>query len=310
MTAADHAPKEPTHRAGDVADPRAAAMSVASLAIGMTLASATPVLVAGASLEGLAVAVWRLWIPAVIFAAITLARRRQSWALLRLTARAGISFGGATALYFSALQLTSVANATLITVMQPLPLIVAARFMFSERIAAPDLGWIALALSGATVMVLSADSGGSADIGGDLIAAGATLVSAGYFIFGKRARATLDTDVFMTGLLFWAGLTIVPIALISRQDMIPPDGAEWVRMVALGFIVGFGHMLINFANGRLPLAVLGVFQLFVPVGAAIMAWAFLDQSITTGQGVGIAVVVVALTSHTRYSARMRAAGAT
>lgn len=290
-----------------VVDARAAAISVGALAVGMTLASATPVLVAGASLEGLAVSLWRLWIPAVVFAAITAGRHRHSWTLLRLTARAGICFGGATALYFSAVQLTSVANATLITVMQPLPLVIAARFMFSERIGVPDLGWIALALGGATVMVLSADSGGTADIRGDLIAAGATVVSAGYFIFGKRARATLDTDVFMTGLLFWAGLTIAPIALISGQDVVPPDGEEWLRMTALGFIVGFGHMFINFANGRLPLAVLGVFQLFVPVGAALMAWAFLDQSITTGQGVGIAVVVIALTSHTRYSARMRAA---
>lgn len=308
MEATDQTPDGQTQTTAPIVDPRAAAISIGALAVGMALASATPVIVAGASLEGLAVSVWRLWIPAVVFAAMTLARRRQSWTLLRLTARAGICFGGATALYFSAVQLTSVANATLITVMQPLPLVIAARFMFSERIAAPDLGWIALALGGATVMVLSADSGGTADIRGDLLAACATVVSAGYFIFGKRARATLDTDVFMTGLLFWAGLTIAPMALLSGQDMVPPDGAEWLRMTALGFIVGLGHMFINFANGRLPLAVLGVFQLFVPVGAAIMAWAFLDQSITTGQGVGIAVVIVALTSHTRYSARMRAAG--
>jgi drug/metabolite transporter (DMT)-like permease len=231
VTAADQTPEGPTQPTPIVVDARAAAISVGALAVGMTLASATPVLVAGASLEGLAVSLWRLWIPAVVFAAITAGRHRHSWTLLRLTARAGICFGGATALYFSAVQLTSVANATLITVMQPLPLVIAARFMFAERIGLPDLGWIALALGGATVMVLSADSGGTADIRGDLIAAGATVVSAGYFIFGKRARATLDTDVFMTGLLFWAGLTIAPIALSSGQDVVPapvrPRAREW-----------------------------------------------------------------------------------
>lgn len=189
--------------------------------------------------------------------------------------------------------------------MQPLPLLMAARLMFGERITRGDLGWVGIALAGAVFMVLAADSSGSSDVGGDLLAAGSMFAAAGYFIFGKRARESLDTDVFMTGLLLWTSVVITPVVLASGQSIVPPDGQEWLRMLGLGFIVVVGHGLINFANGRLPLAVLGLFQLIVPGLAAILAWLFLDQRITVWQSLGIAVVLASLAGHTRYSTRSR-----
>lgn len=283
----------------------ATGVSVSVLAVGIVIASATPVIVAGATLEGLAVSAWRFWLSAAVFTSLTVARRRFGLECLRLTARAGLAFGVATALFFSALQLTSVANATVISVMQPLPLVVAARVMFGERVALPDIAWIGLALAGAVFMVLSADSAGTSDLGGDLLAVGSTVTAASYLIFGKRARETLGTDVFMTGLLLWSGLVMTPIVVVSGQSVVPPDAEEWLRLAALAFIVGFGHMLINFANGRLPLAVVGLFQLFIPVSAGLLAWMILDQEVSWRQAVGMAVVLVSLAAHTRYTARVR-----
>lgn len=287
-------------------------VSLAWLSVGMLLASATPVIVAGARLEGLAVSAWRFWLAGAVFFVLTGARGRFSLRMLVITARAGIAFGVATALFFSALQLTSVANASVISVMQPLPLLLAARFMFGERIALRDITWIGVALAGAVFMVLAADSAGTADLGGDLLAVGSTFLAASYLIFSKRARQTLDTDVFMTGLLFWGGMALTPIVFVSGQAIVPPDGWDWLRLAGVAFIVGFGHMLINFANGRLPLAVIGLFQLFIPVSSGLFAWLILDQQITVWQAVGMAVVLVSLGAHTRYSPasrRNRAGGA-
>jgi drug/metabolite transporter (DMT)-like permease len=272
----------------------------------MLSASATPVLVAGASLEALATSAWRLWLAGLAFAIVAIARRRFTWQCLRLTVWAGLSFGAATALFFSALQLTSVANASVISVMQPLPLLVAARVMFGERIGLSDLTWIGVALGGSVFMVIAADSSGSADFGGDVLAAGSMLAAASYFVFGKRARESLDTDVFMTGLLFWTIVVITPLLLVSGQAIVPPDAKEWLRMASLAGVVVLGHGLINFANGRLPLAAIGLFQLVVPGFAALLAWIFLDQSITVWQALAMAVVLASLAGHTRYTARAQA----
>ena len=289
----------PTH----LALPSGAGLSFGALTTGMVAASATPVLVAGASLEALATAAWRLWIAGVAFGLVSIARRRLTWRCLYLTAWSGLSFGAATALFFSALQLTSVANAAVISVMQPLPLLAAARLMFGERIRRGDVGWVGVALAGAVFMVLAADNSGSSDLSGDLLAAGSMLTAATYFIFGKRARESLDTDVFMAGLLVWTTIVITPIVLTSGEAIMPPDGQEWLRMGSLGFIVVLGHGLINFANGRLPLAVIGLFQLVVPCLAGLFAWLFLGQRVTAWQALGIFVVLVSLAGHTRYNAR-------
>ena len=283
--------------------PSGVGLSFGALTFGIIVASATPVLVAGATLEGLAVSAWRVWIAGIVYAIVTVARRRVTWHSLRATALAGLAFGLATALFFTALQLTSVANATVIAVMQPLMLLVAGRLMFGERIALGDLGWVSVALTGAVFMVLAADSAGSSDLGGDLLAAGSMFLGAGYFIFGKRARESLDTVVFMTGLLLWTTVVITPIVLVSGQTLAPPDSEEWLRLACLGLIVVFGHGLINFANGRLPLSAMGLFQLLVPVCAGLLAWLFLDQRISIWQASGMGVVLVSLGAHTRHTAR-------
>lgn len=271
----------------------------------MVAASATPILVAGASLEALAAAAWRLWIAGLLFVIVTIARQRFSWRSLRLTVWAGLAFGIATALFFSAIQLTSVANASVISVMQPLPLLVAAKVLFSEPIRRGDLAYVGISLAGAVFMVLSTNSSGSSDLGGDILAILAMFAAAGYFIFGKRARQSLDTDVFMAGTLFWTAIVIAPVALLSGQAIMPPDSKEWLRMIGLGLILVLAHGLINFANGRLPLAVIGLFQLIVPCLAGLLAWYFLDQSIDAKQALGIAVVLISLAGHTRYTTKLQ-----
>lgn len=268
--------------------------------VGMVLFAVGPVLVAGAELEGLAVAAWRAWIAFAAFGIFTVIRGDASMRALKLTIGPGLAFGLGIALFFSATQITSVANASLLTVMQPLPLLVAARFLFGERVGGRDLAWMLLAIAGAAFMVLSADSGGTADIRGDLLAIGGTIGGATYFVLSKRARTEIETMPFMTGMMFWGAVALTPAVLIAGQDPITTDGTEWLRLVAVGLIPGLGHMLINYSHRSVPLVLMGLFQLLMPVAAAVLAWWFLDQSLTVGQALGGAVVLAALAAHTLH----------
>lgn len=266
----------------------------------MVLFAAGPVLVAGAELEGLAVAAWRAWIAFAAFGVFTVFRGDASLRALKLTIGPGVAFGIGIALFFSAAQITSVANASLLTVMQPLPLLVAARFVFGERVGSRDLAWMLLAIAGAAFMVLSADSGGTANIRGDLLATGGTLAGATYFVLAKRARTEVETMPFMTGMMFWGAVALTPAVLIAGQDPITTDGTEWLRLVAVGLIPGLGHMLINYSHRSVPLVLMGLFQLLMPVAAAILALWFLDQSLSAGQALGGAVVLASLAAHTLH----------
>jgi drug/metabolite transporter (DMT)-like permease len=272
--------------------------------VGFVFFSTSPALVAGASLGAIPVAFWRAWIAAALFTGLAAARRtlsRQTWIY---TAAPGIAFGVATSFFFEAAQRTSVANATLISAMQPLPLVVAARYLFGERVGLPDLGWLALALSGTMFMILGADSSGSAALSGDIIAVGAMALSASYFVLGRRARHHLDALPFMAGTMLWAGLTLTPIMLVADQPVMPTGGSEWARLAAIALVPGIGHLMINYAHRSVALVVIGLLQLLMPIGATILALWFLDQSVTGYQFVGMAVVIVALAAHTSYRSRL------
>lgn len=283
---------------------RSSQLGTVAVFVGFVLFGASPALVAGSSLGGMTAAFWRAWIACLVFGAVAIAFGTVRWAVLIPTAAPGLSFGLATGLFFEAAQRTSVANAALIAAMSPVPMVVAARFLFGERVGIADLGWLVLAISGTIFMILAADTAGTADVTGDLIAVISVLFSSAYFILSRHARRSVDTLPFMAGLMFWAGVMLTPMALLAGQDLVTGDGSEWTRLIAIALIPGLGHVLINYSHRSVPLVVIGLMQLVLPVAAATLAWWFLDQTITSMQAVGMAVVVFALGAHTVYRSRL------
>lgn len=282
-------------------------LGFAAVFMGFLLFSSSPALVAGATLEGLALAGWRAGVSAVVFGVVTWLRGGASREILTKALLSGLCFGVAVGLFFEAAQRTSVANTAIIAAMQPIPMLVAARFVFNERVTRVDGAWFAVALTGATVMVLSADTGGTASLGGDAIAGVSTLFGAAYFVFSRQARQSLDAVPLMAGVMLWSSVVLVPLALVSGQTLTPPVGNELIRLAAIALVPGIGHVLIAYAQGSVSLVVVGLAQLLMPVGAATLAWLFLDQDITSGQFAGILLVIVALAAHTVHRSRMEVA---
>lgn len=241
---------------------------------------------------------------AIAFGAVAWLRGGLSRDVLTKGAMSGLSFGMAVGLFFEAAQRTSVANTAIIAAMQPIPMLLAARLVFKERVTRADVAWFAVALTGAVVMVLSADTGGSASLSGDAIAAVSALFGAGYFIFSRRARETLDAVPLMAGVMAWSGAVLIPLAFIAGQTLTPPVGNELIRLAAIALVPGVGHVLIAYAQGSVSLVVVGLAQLLMPVGAATLAWLFLGQDITVGQFLGILLVIAALAAHTVHRASL------
>lgn len=283
--------------------------ALAAAVAGVILFSTGPVIVAGADLEGLAFAFWRLLTATVVVNVTLLSRGRHlDRAVLAATAPAGVALGVNMALFFSAVQQTSVANATLISVLSPIPLLVVGRLAFGESATGRDVAWILLAIAGAALVLRSSNTEGTGNLSGDLLALGSMVALALYFAAGKRARHTVETLPFMAGLFTWGAIVVTPIALISGQALVP-DGAgagTWLRVALVVALPGTGHVLTNFAHNGVPLAVIGILQLANPVGAALLAYWLLDQSVAPVQMAGMVVVIGALGAYT-YQRNLRAA---
>lgn len=283
---------------GEQPDAKVVRAGAAATALGFWFVSLAPVIVASAELHGIVIAFWRSWIGFLMFGAVVVARRQLSWSVIWRCAPAGICFGASVGLFFWASQLTSIANASLLTTLQPVVLLIAGVIIFAERITGTDLFWAGVAIAGAIVLVLAGGSEGTGDLKGDVLATASVIIGAGYFIFGKRVLVTVGITSFMAGMFIWAGVLLSIAGVISGESFVASTQGDWVRVFAVAFGSGLGHYLLNYAQNKASLNLMGVIQLLVPVNATLLAFLFLDQSVRAFQVIGMALVISALSIQT------------
>jgi drug/metabolite transporter (DMT)-like permease len=256
-----------------------------------------PVIARGIHMPGMAVVFYRLWIGALLTLALLYARRgRLSWRVLRLSAAGGVAFGVNISLFFSALKLTSVANATVISALQPALLFMVVGPLFGEIIGLTDVAWTAVAIAGVGTVVFGAHGPHGHGLRGDLLATGALLAWSWYFVASKQARQKLGALEYQTALTLVSALVATPIALLSHQSLSPSGHSltTWVWLLLIMAGGGSGHLLMNYAHATVRLTVTSLLTLSTPVLAAGGAAIFLHERLTWLQVAGMAVVLAAL----------------
>lgn len=249
-------------------------------------------------LDGLGLAFHRMWmgsLAAVI--ALRISGVRLSWRIIATSAPGGVLFALDVALFFTALKTTTIANANIISSLQPVLIALVVGRLFGEKLDRWFFVWSALALVGVvTVLTGSAASNGDTwSLHGDVLAVLATCSWAAFFVASKQARQTLTSLEYLAGLLVVAWAVITPVALLSGTPLAVDDGGTWLVVALIALVSGgLGHWLMNWAHGHIPLATASLLTLVIPVAAVATSALVLDEAITVQQVVGIAVVVAAL----------------
>ena len=89
--------------------------------------SAGNVIVARLDLSGIEIAFWRQFLGAVVYGTVfILICKRFTWSQIKLAFPVAILFCSEIAVFFTALNITTVANATIIGALQPIVLIIVA----------------------------------------------------------------------------------------------------------------------------------------------------------------------------------------
>jgi drug/metabolite transporter (DMT)-like permease len=271
--------------------------ALAGLSLGSTIVkkSAAP---------GLSVAIWRLVFGSAIWIVMLRGRRGQlSRRAVRLAAPAAFFFAADLALFFVAVTHTSVANAEFIGSLTPVLVVPLAAVLFHERLHAWSLAWAGAALLGIAVILFNASPQGVSSLGGDLLAFAAMSMWASYLLTARRARALLGTAEFMTTVVVVASLLLLPIAAVSGQLWAVPAGA-WKYIVLLAVLSGtLSHGLLAWAQTRVPVSTISIFQVANPALATLWAYLILGETIDGVQAVGMAVVVGALAAFTMSTRR-------
>jgi drug/metabolite transporter (DMT)-like permease len=271
-------------------------IAVTAVGVAVTAWGLTGVLIKSLDMGAIAIAFWRFLIFGTVLGVVHAVRGTPpTIALMRRTFPAGLLLSGDVILFFTAIKLTAVVNATTIGALQPLLIAgVAARF-FGERITRREMIAAALAITGVVLVVTQSAGTPEWNGWGDLAAAGALCAWSGYFVMAKRNAGKIPPLEFTMATGLWTAVFALPIGLLFGQDMAPPDSSDWLPLLSLLIVGGlFGHTLMNWAIPRVALWLSSTMTLLTPVISSLAAWLWLDEPLTVWQLVAMGVVVAAL----------------
>ncbi len=267
---------------------------------------ASGVLAKAIDMPSLAVVVYRFWLSTIVFFAVLAFNRwRQSgstmtWAKLKIAAPGGIGLALDVAFFFSAVKLTTVANATVVAALQPLLMMYLGTRLLGERVKRIQIAWSMLALVGVALLVFGSSGLPEWSLTGDLLAAGALLAWTAYLFFSKATQGRLTPMEYTAATGLITAVINTPLALAFGQDLSWPNARSWVLLIAMAFGSGLcAHLLMNWALTRIPVWFGSTMSLLIPAGATAMAWLFLDERVTGVQTIGIALTLLALLAITK-----------
>jgi len=223
---------------------------------------------------------------------------RQQW--IALVAVAILAGAIAPALFFSALDLTTVNNVTLVSRLEPLLTLVLAALVLRERTGVGEVAGAATACLGVCATVVL--QGSSIMLGSGLLGVACTAVAAvAQAIAGTISHRYLGKvpvgafSIFRTGLgtVIFFCIAIVLYGSEHFAEAFSPFLWEW--MLFYGTLIVVIAQTLWVIGGRLSRAADSVLaEAFNPLGAVLAAYLILGEVPTFAQAVGGAIILVGI----------------
>jgi len=270
--------------------------AIVAVSVTTVLWGSVGVFVKTTSISGLTFAMYRLWMGvAVHLFALAVLRRRLSWTTFKACAPGGALFAMDISLGFTAVKLTTVANAAIIGALSPILILLAAGRMFGERVGPRERALVALSFVGVAIVALGASGSPAWSPIGDMLALFGTLSWTAYWLFSKRARANASALEYMTSVMLAGAVTVTPVALlVGGFPPVGPEARDWVVLAVVTLVPGAtGHLLVAWSHRHVEAWLGALITQCAPVISAAIAWPLLDEPLTPLVVLGGFVVVAA-----------------
>ena len=201
----------------------------------------------------------------------------------------------ATACFFTGLRYLPLAEASAITFMAPIFIVILARPLLGEK--PTRIRWIAVALGFAGILVLLRP-GSAVFHPAAILLIGTALFNGLYQLLTRKVTGdSVHTTLFYSALV---GAVVSTLALPFASSSAPLTGLALGLLLLTGLLAGTGHWLITRAYLIAPASVLTPFTYVQMVWATMFGylvfaqipdrWSFLGMAIIVGSGVMLAVV--------------------
>lgn len=269
-----------------------------ALGVGVLSLGVAAIFVRWANAPGPVTSFYRLSIASLLLALPFYRRRAQvSQPLplkgLQIAVLGGLFFAGDLAFWASGVVLSGATNPTLLLNTAPLWVGLGTLFLFRERLSLTFWLGLAIAMSGALV-VLGLDSLQSLSLGlGTLFGLLGGIFHAGYFLTTQRGRQTLDSLTYFWLAAVSSTFGLLAVSLILGHPLTGYSTFTYLNFIALGVVSQiFGHFSINYALGYLPASLVAPTLLGQPVVTAILAGPLLGEKLYAWQVAGGVLVLM------------------
>ncbi|MBL8642707.1 MAG: DMT family transporter [Rhodospirillaceae bacterium] len=291
----------------ETARPRVASwverLALPILVCGSLALALSPIFVRLSEVGPIATAVNRMLLPLPFFFAWMLLRRGQAMALTTPQGRqdllyvvlAGAFFAGDLCVWHWSINLTSVANSTVLANLAPVFVVAAAWLLFREKVSRLFLMGLVLSLFGVAVLMSESFSVSIKTLTGDALGLSTAWFYAGYILTVARVRKRVPTASVMA----WGGLAAVVLLYAlawSWEGNVWPDTTRgWLVAIGLAGVTQLmGQTLIVIALAHVPAGLGAMVLLMQPALAALIAWLLFNAPLSAWQWLGGLAVLAGL----------------
>lgn len=292
-----------------IVTPRAYGLSLLALVIGALAVGFAPIFVRFAETGPATTGFWRLFLASPVFLLLWMLRShggaRRSLRVIKLPLIVGgLFFAIDMWMWNAAVELSTVAKATLLACLAPIFVALYTVVVLRQRLRWPLTVGLIIAIAG-TVLLVMPDF--DLRIGlGELLGLGAGMSYAGYIIAVASGRARLTTLEVMTvtSMVSAAGLFL---PAVSEGELLPTGETTWASLLALALLCHVaGQGLIAYALANLPVVIGSLGLLLQPVSASILGWILFGESMNAIEGTGALLIILALILVNSFRARATA----
>lgn len=267
------------------------------LAIGVFFVSTSAILVKVSTAPSGTIAFYRLFFSVVFLLPIFLRKylpeikliKKKDWFFSIL---AGIFLAFHFILWFESLNYTSVASSTVLVTLQPIFAFAGTYLFFKEKYTIKAIVSAILAIVGSIIISWGDFKISGSALFGDILALIACALVTAYLMFGQSVRQRLSLVAYTFVVYFISTATLFIYVLINGDPLFSFERENWIYFILLAiFPTLLGHSLFNWSLKWLSTSTISMAILLEPVGATVLAYFLLKESIYLFQIIGGMIVI-------------------
>ena len=247
------------------------------LALGATLIGFAPIFVKWSNLSPAAITFWRMLLALPLLAGFNYAVNKKIFFKVKskktifYAALASLAFTTDLTLWHYSMNITSVANATIIVNSAPV-FVALLTFIFYKELPTKGFGKsFLITYTGIIGLIIFSNNYANGKILGDFLCMIAALFYAIYLLIISKLNKETSLNIIFYTTFFCCFFSIVPM-LMHSKSFLPISSFEWINLLLMAFLCQFGgQFLITFGIGKISASNGSIGLLMQPLTATLLA---------------------------------------